>query len=191
MNNRTLNRLLLALIGLTAAALLWNRYGMDSVLGIDADSPYEVKRIDDHDSKGRTVRVEFAGTEFDNVSVIEVSTGGNVVPGRHRISLERIEFRGKLVSAGTLRLVIIAVWVLAVIGYLLLDGVLARRQLRLSSLHQSSLKRINDGLRMRTDIYSKLARQDLLTGVLNRKGLGDELLRVARGGDDRLFPLSL
>ena len=307
MNNRTLNRLLLALIGLTAAALLWNRYGMDSVLGIDADSPYEVKRIDDHDSKGRSVAVltrengklvldcminpgyewpycemaiqlakppsgvdltryetvrlwvrsegpepqqqvrifirdfnpafskvgdadslkvqeiiynpdpdgkpidvrlaqftvaswwtnermvpvEFAGTEFDNVSVIEVSTGGNVVPGRHRISVERIEFRGKLVSAGTLRLVIIAVWVLAVIGHLLLDGVLARRQLRLSSLHQSSLKRINDGLRMRTDIYSKLARQDLLTGVLNRKGLGDELLRVARGGDDRLFPLSL
>ena len=308
MSNRTLHRMLLGLIGLTVLALLWNRYGMDAVLEINAHSPYELRPIDDRrESTGRsvaavrrengrlvldctikagyewpycelaidlkqppagvdltryetvrlwvrsegpepqqqvrffirnfnpafskvgddlsmkvqeiiynpdpagapievklsqftvaswwtserTVPVRFAGTEFDNVPLLELSTGGNVVPGRHRISVERIEFRGKIIPAAMFRLLIIGTWVLSVISYLAIDRWATRRRLIRSERHQSSLKRINESLRLQTHTFAKLARQDLLTGLLNRKGLGDELVRVARDGDAQLFPLSL
>ena len=35
------------------------------------------------------------------------------------------------------------------------------------------------------------ARRDPLTGILNRQGLGDELTRAAKQGDDKFFPLSV
>jgi diguanylate cyclase (GGDEF)-like protein len=142
-------------------------------------------------SNEHPIGIEHAGTEFDNVTAVQVSTGGNVTNGRHRITVERIEFRGKLVSAAAFRLTIITVWLLAVFGALGTDAVLARRALRASRRKQLSLQRVNEALRLQSENYERLARRDPLTGLLNRRGLGDELLHAAKRGDTELFPLSL
>ncbi|HEX6705976.1 MAG TPA: GGDEF domain-containing protein [Albitalea sp.] len=142
-------------------------------------------------SNEHPIAVEHAGTELTNVTAVQVSTGGTVVPGAHRITVERIEFHGKLIPAATFRLLIIAAWVLAVFAFLLFDAVAARRALRASTRSQLSLRRVNEALRLQSQNYEALARRDPLTGILNRRGLGDELVRVAGRGDDSLFPLSL
>ena len=137
------------------------------------------------------IPIEFAGTEFTNVSIVEVATGGVVKPGTYRVTIERIEFRGKLIRASTLQWLVIAVWLLAGFGYLVADRASTRRQLHASKRNQSSLRRINESLRVQSQAYAQLAALDPLTGILNRNGLGQELSRLAQLGDEQLFPLSL
>ena len=135
--------------------------------------------------------VEYAGLEFDRVTALQVSTGGNVQPGPHRIVVERIEFHGKLIPTASFRLGVIALWLGALIAYLLAYAANTRRELAASDRSRLSLQRINEALRLESKTYQRLARRDPLTGILNRQGLGDELVRVASQGDDKLFPLSL
>ncbi len=135
--------------------------------------------------------VQYAGAEFDNVVQLEVSTGGNVTPGRHRITVERIEFRGKWIRTATLLWGVIGVWLLSVFGYLVTDRAMTRRQLKVSKRSQWSLQRVNNALRVQSQAYAQLAGQDPLTGILNRNGLAQALSRVAQEGEQQLFPLSL
>ncbi len=129
--------------------------------------------------------------EFGNVSSFAVATASTLQPGLHRIRLQRVEFRGKLIPASTFRLGVIALWLLSVSAYLVIDAVMTRNQLRLSAASQTSLQRLNESLRMETRHMAKFARTDPLTGVLNRQGLADELLRLVRMGGDAVFPLTL
>ena len=135
--------------------------------------------------------LDLSGPELDNVTTFAISTGSNLEPGLHQIRVERVEFRGKEVSASTFRLGIILLWMVTVVGYLVADTLLTRNQLRLSAASQTSLQRLNDSLRMETRSLAEIARTDPLTGVLNRKGLADELLRMVRMGGDTIFPLTL
>jgi diguanylate cyclase (GGDEF)-like protein len=129
--------------------------------------------------------------DFRNATRIAFSTGPKVEPGPHSIRIDRIELTGKLVPASTFRLGIIAVWMLSVFGYLVVDSVLNRRQLRLSAASQTSLQRLNESLRLETRSLAEIARTDPLTGALNRKGLADELMRIVRQGEDKAFPMTL
>jgi diguanylate cyclase (GGDEF)-like protein len=95
------------------------------------------------------------------------------------------------ISAAAFRLGIIAVWMASVLGYLLLDGLIKRNQLRLSAASQQSLQRLNESLLMETRNLAELARTDPLTGALNRKGLADELMRVVSLGEGHTFPMTL
>jgi diguanylate cyclase (GGDEF)-like protein len=308
MHARVLRRLLIALLALTVVALLWNQFGMNSTMVIDARSPYQASAVDDRiPTDGRSVaavvrgdgaigldcqiaagyqwpfcelRIQFrkapdgidlsrfdsmrlwvsasgpeahqrvrvyvrnfdpayskvgdaesekvnqliyepsvypAGYEvplnrftvshwwidehpmtldleapdFRNVTMIGFSTGPNVVPGQHRIRVDRIELDGKVIPSSALRLGIIVAWMLAVLAYLVVDGLLTRNQLRLSAASQNSLQRLNESLRLETRSLAEIARSDPLTGALNRKGLADELMRLVRMGGDAIFPLTL
>lgn len=140
---------------------------------------------------GRAIPVEHSAPEFDNISALELTTGGNVVPGPHRVILDRVEFSGKWIPTATFRLGVIGAWLALVIGYLALETWRTRRALGATHRSLSSLRRINAALRVQSRSDARLARHDALTGVLNRKGLGDELLRLAQDRDDTLFPLSV
>ncbi|MFL6661201.1 MAG: GGDEF domain-containing protein [Rhizobacter sp.] len=142
-------------------------------------------------SNEHSIPIEHAGLEMNNVTAVQVATGGKVVPGAHRITVERIEFHGKWVAAGTFRLAIIGIWLMAALVVLVTDGVLTRRALLASRRGHLSLQRIHDALRLQSESFERLARRDPLTGLLNRRGLGDELLRLAKRRDGALFPLSL
>ena len=135
--------------------------------------------------------IEHAGVELSNVSLVQVGTGNDVEPGRHRISVERIEFHGKWVSTATFRLVVLGIWMLGLFCHVVIDGAATRRRLREAEKNHLSLQRINGALRLRTRDYAKRAGLDPLTGILNRQGLGDELLRLSQRGDVRLFPMSV
>ena len=308
MHARVLRRLLIILLALTGIALLWNEFGMNSSMVIDAHSPYAAKALDDRaDEGGMSVatvthdhgalgmdcdlrsgyerafcelRVEFgkapngidlsrydsmrlwvtvtgpeaqqrvrvyvrnfdpayskvgvdesqkvdqliyepsvypAGYEvplsrftvsqrwidehpmtpdleapdFRNATQIAFSTGPKVEPGLHTIRIDRIELNGKLISPSTFRLGIIAVWMLSVSSYLVLDSLLKRNQLRLSAASQHSLQRLNESLRLETRSLAEIARTDPLTGALNRQGLADELMRIVRLGEGQTFPMTL
>jgi diguanylate cyclase (GGDEF)-like protein len=142
--------------------------------------------IDEH-----PMTLDLEAPDFRNATQIAFSTGPKVEPGLHTIRIERIELTGKLISASTFRLGIIAVWMLSVFGYLVLDGLLKRNQLRLSAASQNSLQRLNETLRMETRSLAEIARTDSLTGALNRKGLADELMRSVRLGGGQTFPMTL
>ena len=142
-------------------------------------------------SASHAVGVEHAGTEFDNVVALQIATGGNVTPGRHVISVERIEFTGKLVSPATFRLWVIAAWLLAGAGYVISYAIGARKALQATRHGKAALERLNAELRVETDHLKQVARRDPLTGALNRFGLRDELSKAAERGDLRFFPLSM
>ena len=135
--------------------------------------------------------LDHEGPDFRNVTRLAFSTGPKVEPGPHSIRIQRIEFIGKLIPASTFRLGIIAVWMLSVFGYLVVDGVLKRNALRLSAASQHSLQRLNESLRIETRNLAEAARTDGLTGALNRRGLADELMRIVRLGERQTFPLTL
>ena len=142
--------------------------------------------IDEH-----PMTLDLEAPDFRNATQIAFSTGPRVEPGPHTIRIERIELNGKLISPSTFRLGIIAVWMLSVLGYLVLDSLLKHNQLRLSAASQNSLQRLNESLRLETRSLAEIARTDPLTGALNRKGLADELMRIVRLGEGQTFPMSL
>ena len=142
--------------------------------------------IDEH-----PMTLELEAPDFRNATQIAFSTGPKVEPGPHTIRIRRIELTGKLISTATFRLGIIAVWMLSVFGYLVVDGLLKRNELRLSAASQSSLQRLNESLRLETRSLAEIARTDPLSGALNRKGLADELTRLVRLDDGKTFPMTL
>ena len=142
--------------------------------------------IDEH-----PMRLDLEAPDFRNATMIAFSTATQVEPGLHTIRIERVELVGKWISTSAFRLIIIAVWMLSVVGYLVLDSLLKRKQLRLSAASQHSLQRLNETLRMETRSLAEIARTDSLSGALNRKGLVDELMRIVRQGESQTFPMSL
>ena len=142
--------------------------------------------IDEH-----PMTLDLEAPDFRNVTRMSFSTGPVVVPGMHHVRVDRIELHGKLVSSSTFRLGVIAVWMALVFGWLVVDTVTTRGQLRLSAASQHSLQRLNESLRRETRHLAEAARSDPLTGVLNRKGLADELMRLVRAGGERTFPMTL
>jgi diguanylate cyclase (GGDEF)-like protein len=308
MNPRVLRRFLVALLVVTVLALLWNEYGMDTVMTIDASTPYAIAALDDRMPDGgrsvatvarenrrlaldceiaygyewpfcemlipfkpaprgidlsgydavrlwitatgpepqQRVRLFFRNSDpaysrpgdpqsqkvmelsyeparypqgyevplarftvagwwieehpltldleapdFRNVTSLAIATGGRVEEGTHRIRVDRIELRGKAISPSFFRLAVIGLWMACVVAWLVIDALVARRALRLSAASQHSLQRLNESLRLETRSLARMARTDPLTGVLNRKGLADELLRLARLGGESIFPLTL
>ena len=142
--------------------------------------------VDEH-----PVTLALDAPDFRHSTLLSLSTGPRVGPGAYTIRVQRIEFTGKLIPTSTFRLGLLAVWMASVFGYLVLDGVLNRERLRLSAASQRSLQRLNESLRLETRSLAEIARTDPLTGVLNRKGLADELMRIVRAGDGDAFPMTL
>jgi diguanylate cyclase (GGDEF)-like protein len=142
--------------------------------------------IDEH-----PMTLDLEAPDFRNITGIAFSTGPKVEPGLHTIRVERVELTGKLISTASFRLGIIVAWMVSVFGYLLVDGLLKRNQLRLSAASQNSLQRLNESLRVETRNLAEIARTDPLTGALNRKGLADELMRIVRLGEGQTFPMAL
>lgn len=135
--------------------------------------------------------LEQSGHELTNVVTLAVSTAGMVPAGANTITVERIELRGKWISAGTLSLALVAMWVVAMLVSLVVDSLQARRHLRQSSALQASLRRLNEQLQSQSETLAQQVRHDPLSGALNRHGLTDALLGQARQSEASLFPASL
>ena len=135
--------------------------------------------------------IEHAGTEFNNVVAVQLATGGNVVPGHHTLTLERVEFKGKVIPVATFRLWVIATWLVAAFVGLVLYALGVARTLAATRYSKVALEQLNENLKKEADSHQRAARRDPLTGALNRYGLRDELTRAAEKGDREFFPLAI
>lgn len=142
-------------------------------------------------TNAHALNIEQAGTEFSNVVAVQLSTGGNVVPGHHALTLERIEFKGKVIPVATFRLWVIATWLAASFVGLFFHAMATARALAATRYSKVALEQLNASLKQQADSHQHAARRDPLTGVLNRYGLRDELTKAAQRGDREFFPLAI
>jgi diguanylate cyclase (GGDEF)-like protein len=135
--------------------------------------------------------LELSGQELTHAINLAVATAGKVEPGLQTIGIERIELRGKWVSAGTLGLGLVGMWGGTMLVCLVLDSLAARRRLRHSTALQASLRKLNATLQSQAESLAQQARHDALSGALNRHGLTEALLGQTRQSDTKLFPATL
>ncbi|MEK8032016.1 GGDEF domain-containing protein [Ideonella sp. DXS29W] len=135
--------------------------------------------------------LEFIAQDLTHVVSLSVATAGKVDAGLHTLAVERIELHGKWISAGTLGLGLVGMWAATMLVCLVIDSLAARRHLRRSSALQTSLRRLNATLQSQANDLARQARQDALSGALNRHGLTEALIGQTRLGDAALFPAAL
>jgi len=120
---------------------------------------------------------EQAHPQFDNIVVIEVSTGVSPLPGEHNFTLERIELTGQVLTTEQWYQGILAAWVLVAMLFLLGRSVMLTRQLRLKSAREAELMEINSLLDSQSRHLEEKAKTDPLTGAFNRDGI-EEAIRL-------------
>ncbi|MCV2361523.1 GGDEF domain-containing protein [Paucibacter sp. TC2R-5] len=131
------------------------------------------------------------GPQLGRVTLLSLTTGGQVVPGEHKIYLDRAEFVGLWVQPATFRLGVIAVWVLSMGLFLLWDWRRSRLRLSRTLRRKRELQKANARLVMRSDEYEAKAHHDGLTGLSNRTGLQHDLKLLIRAQEELLFPLAI
>nr|WP_314859423.1 ATP-binding protein [uncultured Undibacterium sp.] len=124
--------------------------------------------------------IDHLGPELDNVVAMTLTTGGNVTPGAHRISLESAEFVGLWISAGNFRLGIIFVWIIAFLIYLTLSWRRSRQELLESERLKEALKLSNEVLESRVEERTRAlasSNSRLINTLQNLEGTRHELVQ--------------
>jgi diguanylate cyclase (GGDEF)-like protein len=123
------------------------------------------------------VNVHEAALDISNVPLIEIQTGSGEALGKGWFEVEGIEFKGKRITAERLYLGILLVWLLFIAVWT------ARRlwnmSVRVKKEHNERLKlaRLHELLEIQAKDYERMAKNDALTGALNRNGMRDILMR--------------
>jgi signal transduction histidine kinase len=124
--------------------------------------------------------IDHLGPELDNVLAISFTTGGNVMPGKHRISLESAEFVGVWIAPEIFRLGIIFVWIIAVLTYLGLAWYQSQRELLESDKLKKELKQSNEVLESRVEERTRAlasSNSRLIESLQNLEGTRYELVQ--------------
>jgi diguanylate cyclase (GGDEF)-like protein len=137
------------------------------------------------------VPLEYAGTELQHVVAMDIETGANLQPGRHRIVVDRIELERKLVSPATFRLGLLTAWLAAAGAYGVVQLLHYKHQLARSRRQQRILARTIASLNARSESLESLARSDAATGLLNRSGLKIGLEELLLRHGLKLFPMAV
>ncbi|WP_051279784.1 GGDEF domain-containing protein [Chitinilyticum aquatile] len=123
------------------------------------------------------IPLELSQPEFDNVTAIEIATGGNAKPGPYQITVHSIEFEGRWLARSTFYALLIGLWVSAALIFLL-------RRLLAHLQNERQLRELNHSLVFEGEAYRNLARTDTLTGALNRTGAADLLFSLRKETED-------
>jgi diguanylate cyclase (GGDEF)-like protein len=121
--------------------------------------------------------VPLIGPEMDRIRIISFSTGGQVVPGRHLISVQKAELVGDWVPPETFRLGLVGLWMFSLLGYLAWESWEVHGRLRRSMKRSRALE--------------KMALRDPLTRVANRDGMNRALELLMQVQGEMSFPLSV
>lgn len=159
------------------------------------NQPYVV-HLDDFDIPDWWLRQfniapENAQTEFDDVIFLEITTGTGAPPGDYSFKLHSIEWEGNLIPREQWYLGIIVVWLA------FLFGILVYRVWRLKSeidehyARAQNLQQLNQILDTKSRYFEKMAKTDPLTGVNNRGGIGDFMVREIRSHIETGNPLTV
>jgi diguanylate cyclase (GGDEF)-like protein len=125
----------------------------------------------------RKINVHEAALDISNVPLIEIQTGSGEALGAGWLEVSRIEFKGKLISAERLYLGILFVWVVFAIGWLAFRFYNMSQNMKAERAERLKLERLHSLLEIQAKDYERMAKNDALTGVMNRNGFRDVLVR--------------
>ncbi|UXY14550.1 diguanylate cyclase [Chitiniphilus purpureus] len=137
------------------------------------------------------IPVEHAGPDMHRVPQIQLSTSGLKEAGEHVLRVRYIAFHGKWISREQMALLLVALWVGGALLALLLDLHHLRQRLRRSRRREDELRSLTKALQLENKVIGEMARRDPLTGVRNRAGIRDELLREAELAQQDSRPLAV
>lgn len=124
--------------------------------------------------------IEHLGPQLDQVVAISFITGGNVVPGKHSISLEAVELTGQWIPTEHFRLGLIFVWLAGIVIYLVWDSRQSRRELRESDRLKQALELSNQELESRVEERTRAlasSNAQLIETLQNLEGTRSELVQ--------------
>ena len=132
---------------------------------------------------------DFWGPEFDDVRGVQIATGERVTPGKYRMIIEHVEFRGKYISDHQLLLILVSLWMALGLAFFITTLRKARMELQSNQQRQQQLESLNQLLNQQQQRLEERLARDQLTGVLNREGLAPVFQHQGSAGDQA--PLSL
>jgi diguanylate cyclase (GGDEF)-like protein len=119
------------------------------------------------------------GVRLDNVISIDLMTDPNNTLGSHLVTVRSVRFHGKWISTTNLLVGLVALWILAAIGWPVMAAYALRRQLNSSKAELALLSEVNKALQLEAKELVGQAYTDPLTGVLNRQGLRAALISTS------------
>jgi diguanylate cyclase (GGDEF)-like protein len=121
-----------------------------------------------------------AQTRIDNVSKLQVSTGDNTVARSISFTVHGVRFSGKWLSDQTLVTSLLVFWTAVALVQVGLLVFRFNRMYHKTRAESRELNAVNRLLRSERDKLESLAKQDKLTGCLNRHGMSEVLNTVVR-----------
>lgn len=137
------------------------------------------------------IPVERASVDVSSVPVVQLSTAGIREERSQQIAIDYVEFRGKWLTRGEVGLIVTTLWLCAGILFLIFDFQQKHHALAAAQSRQKQLEALNRALTVENERVGSLARQDPLTGALNRAGIRDLLWQESILDNARKRPLSL
>jgi diguanylate cyclase (GGDEF)-like protein len=159
------------------------------------DQPYVVHLTDfdipDWWLRQFNIAPENAQTEFDDVIFLEITTGTGAPPGDYHFKLYSIEWEGNLIPREEWYLGIIVVWLSFLFSVLVYRVWRLKSEIDAHYARAQNLQQLNQILDTKSKYFEKMAKTDPLTGVSNRGGIGDFLLREIRNHIETGNPLTV
>ncbi len=137
------------------------------------------------------IPANLAHPQFDNVVVFEIQTGTGQALGNHHFRLRRLELVGSHLSREQLYLGVLLGWLSLIAGFIVARLLNLKREVKLRRLREAELLNINALLDARGRMMEEQASTDSLTGVSNRRGLQQALLKGLAESRQGGKPLSL
>ena len=117
------------------------------------------------------IPIEHSAVDLRKVMLLEISTGNNIPPGRHKIIIEKIEFSGKRFKTTDVYTGIILLWIISSIFMIYSHFSESKRRLHKAERRSGELKKLNKLLNVESESLKDQAQRDPLTGALNRIGI--------------------
>jgi signal transduction histidine kinase len=95
--------------------------------------------------------IEHLGPQLDRVLAISFTTGGNVTPGKHSITVDSAEFVGLWISTENFRLGLIFFWLAIILTYLAWEWRESKQELRESDRLKKALEKSNEELESKVE----------------------------------------
>ena len=116
--------------------------------------------------------------DISNVTALRITTGDNTEARMVAISIRRIAFSGKWLSADDLYLGLLVAWLALIVFHGLRTMRVLTTRFKKSKEQNKKLVKLNRFLRIQKDQYETMAKKDKLTGAWNRAGVRDLLESV-------------
>jgi diguanylate cyclase (GGDEF)-like protein len=123
------------------------------------------------------VNVHEAVMDISNVPLLEIQTGSGEALGEGWLEVIGVEFKGKRLKAEQLYLGILLVWLLFIFGWTASRFWTMNKRIKREREERLKLAKLHAVLEIQAKDFERMAKNDSLTGCLNRNGMRDILMR--------------